>query len=610
MILAIFCIDSNVLTIDLSKIAAWKGDIETVSIILIVSRNMGIELIDSISTGMGNYGKSAIFYAITQDREDVVRLLITQGANLCIVNNKGQTPCSMSVSRFNSEMQTFMFQTEQDQLSNGIKFVNYRASHSDERQYGDLDPRFLIDPDDVNYSIDATLEILEYKEKYGDESLPRSVCVTTPEIRRAKLRKDNQSKGGCSRTKRKLKTMAKLSVMTPITGQNEGGISPISPSSPDMLSLERLHLSDIINTEPVIVDEKGGISTLLQAIESTEYLLRKRPVSEACDEDVVCCSWSLDAEWKPNEKGEDNPVAILQLSTADVVFLIDMLSLCRAHCHPYTPMNEIEISLSNALSRIFIHERIPIVGYGLGGDLERLVGSYPHLKCFYQFSSVVDLVSASRIVYPTTPKGSINSLQKLCALILNKRLDKSEQCSPWHLRPLSNEQIEYAALDASVTISLLRALIADTNGDNTCFFNKNKHLMNSFRFTFFPDAPKNFTNKRVKRGSMSSIKQIMKNVVVKQSWHSFKDQPPLPDISTISHNCDTDVDKKCPPRIKVDSLSVDESLLDVGLAIGSSKGKVVRALVSDNTFCSYIVLRCYHISNSFFLLNFFRLVTH
>jgi ribonuclease D len=39
-------------------------------------------------------------------------------------------------------------------------------------------------------------------------------------------------------------------------------------------------------------------------------------------------------------------------------------------------------------------------------------------------------------------------LSRLCEVFLGKQLDKAEQCSDWLIRPLSPEQIEYAALDA------------------------------------------------------------------------------------------------------------------------------------------------------------------
>ncbi|KAJ1409859.1 hypothetical protein B484DRAFT_403092, partial [Ochromonadaceae sp. CCMP2298] len=74
-------------------LAAWRGAIRNVLLLL----QYGAD-IDQPSTGEGNAGKSALFYAITQCRDDVVLLLLAQGASVCIVNNKGQTPRSLGPS--------------------------------------------------------------------------------------------------------------------------------------------------------------------------------------------------------------------------------------------------------------------------------------------------------------------------------------------------------------------------------------------------------------------------------------------------------------------------------------------------------------------------------
>jgi 3'-5' exonuclease len=46
------------------------------------------------------------------------------------------------------------------------------------------------------------------------------------------------------------------------------------------------------------------------------------------------------------------------------------------------------------------------------------------------------------------------------ASVLGAPLDKSEQCSPWHKRPLSDAQIAYASNDAAVLLALLDAFVS------------------------------------------------------------------------------------------------------------------------------------------------------
>jgi len=172
-------IDKNAL-----HICAWRGDIETVVRLVELSNRHCPELdvVNLVSKGPGNYGKTPIFYALTQCRDDVVRYLVSKdggAADLLVVNNKGQTPCSIAHSHVNEETQQMLYRIEAEQLrqrrrelvlaasksssgctntSTSSLFVNYRAGvHSDCKLYGDLDPRFPIDDDNRYYVSDAAV---------------------------------------------------------------------------------------------------------------------------------------------------------------------------------------------------------------------------------------------------------------------------------------------------------------------------------------------------------------------------------------------------------------------------------------------------------------------
>ena len=186
---------------------------DSISHLIQFGKQYDLDLINVISIGEGNYGKTPIFYAITQDRNDAVNLLLDYHPNLLIVNNKGQTPCSMAVTHLNMETCERMFAMEQQQLQQENKFVNYRKSHSDGQLYGDLDPRFPIDFDnwtndlkteflgiyqimddtsfdhknDIHYPVQP-LELNIYTRRFS-KPLPRSLRPTTPDMRRAKFQK-------------------------------------------------------------------------------------------------------------------------------------------------------------------------------------------------------------------------------------------------------------------------------------------------------------------------------------------------------------------------------------------------------------------------------------
>eukprot|EP00873_Tetraselmis_striata_P027412 jgi/Tetstr1/447676/TSEL_035034.t1 len=120
--------------------AAWRGSVGAAAALL----DAGADL-DAHSTGQGNYGKTAIFYALTRCRDDMVAFLLDRGADVLICNNKGQTPRSIAASHVGPETVAALEAAEAAQEAAGRRWRNFRASHSDGKAYGDLDPRFGLD---------------------------------------------------------------------------------------------------------------------------------------------------------------------------------------------------------------------------------------------------------------------------------------------------------------------------------------------------------------------------------------------------------------------------------------------------------------------------------
>jgi len=115
--------------------AAWKGCLENVAYLI---DRVGCD-VDAYSTGEFNYGKTAIFYAATQSREDVVDLLLERKAKVTIVNNKGQSVLSLCATH---EMSSSVLEKIQALEQAQGDWWNFRESHCDGLEYGDLDPRF------------------------------------------------------------------------------------------------------------------------------------------------------------------------------------------------------------------------------------------------------------------------------------------------------------------------------------------------------------------------------------------------------------------------------------------------------------------------------------
>ena len=147
----------------------------------------------------------------------------------------------------------------------------------------------------------------------------------------------------------------------------------------------------------------------------------------------------LDAEWKPFVHASDaNPVALLQLSNAECVWLLDLIELDK-----------------NLLPRLWqVLSRCVVVGFGLEGDLKQLKSSFPEMHI--RLNHAVELQDML----------AQESLSRVCKSVLQCELDKAMQTSDWSARPLSDEQVAYAAADSYVLLLILAAFLGPPNACN------------------------------------------------------------------------------------------------------------------------------------------------
>ncbi|KAF0718763.1 Aste57867_1496 [Aphanomyces stellatus] len=157
-------------------------------------------------------------------------------------------------------------------------------------------------------------------------------------------------------------------------------------------------------------------------------------------------SWvGLDVEWKAAFSKKDVAVAsILQLAAGSKVFIIDFIALETSDfCFEY-------------LRHVFVSADFVKVGFGFLTDLKVLQQSFPEKNgCFDTINSLVEIDVALRSVY-TAYVG--RSLSDATSFLLGKPLDKKEQLSNWDVRPLSDSQLKYAALDACCLTRMVRML--------------------------------------------------------------------------------------------------------------------------------------------------------
>lgn len=177
----------------------------------------------------------------------------------------------------------------------------------------------------------------------------------------------------------------------------------------------------------------------------------------------------LDVEWRPQSFLAPSRCALLQLALWDRVYLVDLLALVDAGDAATTA------ALDQALSRCFHDERTRKLCFG-HEDLRSLHASYPRLLAFaparargwvcVQKAFGAASASGALCAEDGSPidaakaraKGRQPGLSTACELVLGKPLDKSAQMSDWERRPLTQQQMRYAASDAHVLLRLDAAI--------------------------------------------------------------------------------------------------------------------------------------------------------
>lgn len=165
----------------------------------------------------------------------------------------------------------------------------------------------------------------------------------------------------------------------------------------------------------------------------------------------------FDAEWDEETQG----AALLQLASSETVLLIDILSL--------SSTEEGVNALRQTVGKLLDNPEWTLIGFACRQDLSRLRAS-PCVQIQQQekevqrqehwISNTNTIVDVQPLVGMTEASLRTTGLSRACEHFLGKPLDKSEQCSLWSSRPLTERQRCYASLDAWVCVGIYQKLLS------------------------------------------------------------------------------------------------------------------------------------------------------
>lgn len=151
---------------------------------------------------------------------------------------------------------------------------------------------------------------------------------------------------------------------------------------------------------------------------------------------------AFDAEWKPDVGGSDNPIAVLQLAFPDsmTVYVVHVAALGGF------PTDVEEMMESPDVKKI---------GFAIGHDLRKFKTSNLPVND-KSISDVRDDCHVTLSIGSTVPLGLAWASQEILRYEMTKIREIT--CSNWASQRLTIEQIEYAAMDAWVTLRLYQTL--------------------------------------------------------------------------------------------------------------------------------------------------------
>eukprot|EP00903_Cladosiphon_okamuranus_P015468 g14282.t1 len=146
---------------------------------------------------------------------------------------------------------------------------------------------------------------------------------------------------------------------------------------------------------------------------------------------------------------------LLQVATSTDVFLFDLMALSVHRAAPDV-LRRFDAIMEPLLST----PRIVKLGFAFGGDAAALRKACPSIRAFRRIEALLEVGELSSAVLGRRT----TSLSKTCEAWLGKPLDKTECTSTWGNRPLTSDQVKYAALDSHCLVGIFEEMLIERGG--------------------------------------------------------------------------------------------------------------------------------------------------
>ncbi|XP_008560536.1 exonuclease mut-7 homolog isoform X2 [Microplitis demolitor] len=175
----------------------------------------------------------------------------------------------------------------------------------------------------------------------------------------------------------------------------------------------------------------------------------------------------IDSEWKPSfEVLKKNQLALIQIATEKNIFILDVIKIGPEKTKLWEQFG----------GQLFGNNNILKLGFGIAHDIlmfkECLPAMFDTREGISNYLDVhnlwLKLVKEYNFTFPYQGDENFTgeSLSKLVEICLGSRLNKADQFSNWGRRPLREDQITYAALDAYCLIEVYNIFIDLCNQRN------------------------------------------------------------------------------------------------------------------------------------------------